>query len=316
MYRSMVKLIHVGGFFKEGSIDHYINFLNCYPFVEKEFGFELENFNLIVPGLEAEFSKILSERVKIDQNRSGIFRRPHNNFIHFEGFDSLDEWCFISSLEKNTLNIWNHISDSSKGEVSDIDSSNALQGYNYNYRNIFEWNIHTNVMLQPNDGVFIRPWMFHSLNDGLVQYFRLVADNKFRILVTGPSNTSRKEVAKTIAQLIPNSKLLVSKNIREDAKDIDFSHSGLMRQADRMLDLARECVYDTVIIDMVCPLEEMREFLNPDVIIWVNDYQQVENDEINRIISTFDPPKKYHLKINEKIINYDEVLETIYCKKT
>ena len=210
----------------------------------------------------------------------------------------------------------NHISDPLSGDASKIDGRTALEEYRYNYQNIFEWNIHTNVILQPNDGVFIRPWMFHSLNDGLVQYFRLVADNKFRILVIGLSSSSRKEVAKTISQLIPNSKLLVSKEIREHVKDIDYSHSGLMRHADRMLDLARENVYDTVIIDMFCPLEEMRDHINPDIIIWVNDQKQVVSEDINIKNNIFQTPKKYHLKLNDCEFNYDEILETIYCKKS
>jgi len=39
---------------------------------------------------------------------------------------------------------------------------------------LFEWDIYTNILLEPNQGVIFRPWLFHSIENGLVQYYRLV----------------------------------------------------------------------------------------------------------------------------------------------
>ena len=306
MTRSMVKFIHVDNFFDKDSVTTYTSLLNSMRFTKRKYGEEIENLNLIIPGLERVFSKVVGERVKITGDQSGVFRKPYHNMIHFEDFDSVDEWCFLSALEENTLNVWNHISDSSMGEVSKVDSSSLLQGYNFNYNNLFEWKIHTNMVMQPGDGIFIRPWMFHSLSDKLTQYFRLTADNKFRILVVGRSESSRKEIALNISKMLPDTSLIVSKEVREQEKDMDFSFDGKMRHSSRILDYARESSTTNVVIDMLCPFEEMREMISPDILIWVDDLINI-NISSNPHIQ-FDRPRKYDLRIT----NLDNVYEIIF----
>jgi hypothetical protein len=315
MSRSMVKFMHVDGFYDNSSIDFYINAVSGLPFAQKEYGEEIENFRTIIPGMEPLFSKVIGERVKIDNERSGVFRKPMRNIIHFENFDSTEEWCFIAALEKNEFNIYHHISEHDKGEFSKVDSPNVLHGYNFNYRNLFEWKIHTNVILQPNDGVFIRPWMFHSLDDGLVQYFRLIADKMFRILVMGKDATTRRVVSKKLAEIIPNSELLISSDLRIKEMDVDYSYDGQMRHTFRVLEYARNSKYETVIIDMTCPLEEMRETLCSDIIIWVDDINNINMEERQ---SPFIRPKLYDIKVNKVDGNdaiYEEIVEKIKSKR-
>jgi hypothetical protein len=311
--RSMIKLIHADGFFPPGDAEKYCSVVKNLKFQEMPYGQEILNFNMIFPKIEPILGKALGERVIVDNKRSGIFRKPFNNLIHFESFDSLNEWCFIIALERTTLNLWNHISDPSLGEVSPTDAETALDGHKFDYKNLFEWKIHTNIVMQPNNGVFIRPWVFHSLQDGLVQYYKLITDRKFRVLVMGLPESKRSEVSKKLTEMIPNSVLLNSREIRKQEKDIDFSNDGRMRNIYRLLSMARNKTEDCVIIDSVCPLPEMREILNPDIIVWVNDIDKCSIEEVN---SSFIKPTFYDVKCDEVTEKtYTEIIDKIKSKR-
>jgi hypothetical protein len=150
----MVKLIHADGFFAPGDAERYVDIVSGLNFVEKQYGYEIENFNMIFSGLEPIFSKVLGERIVIDNKRSGIFRKPINNIIHFEEFDSLNEWCFVVALQKTTLNLFYHLKKD--GAYREFDAKSALDDWRFNYRNMFEWDYHTNILLEPNQGIFFR----------------------------------------------------------------------------------------------------------------------------------------------------------------
>jgi hypothetical protein len=172
--RTSIKLIHADGFFPKGEAEALCAVVQDTQYVKGEYGMEMLNFNLILPDIHLVFSKILGEEVIIDRKRSGIIRKPHPNMIHFESFESTDEWCFILALEKTTLNIYKHVADIRYNDYDKVDSKNVLQGYQFDYSNIFEWDITTNILLDCNEGVFIRPWVFHALQDGTVQYYRIL----------------------------------------------------------------------------------------------------------------------------------------------
>jgi hypothetical protein len=108
------------------------------------------------------FSKILNTDRSVDEDKSGIFRKP-NNLIHFESFENLNEWVFMVALQNSTLNVFEHKSG----------AFNALDNYKFNYRDLFQWNLQINYLLKPGQGVLFRPWLFHSFDTGLVQIFRL-----------------------------------------------------------------------------------------------------------------------------------------------
>lgn len=167
----IVKLIHADDFFPEGDANKLFNITKSLPFVEKQYGLEIDNFNLIFPGLDSVFSKVIGQEVTVDEDRSGLFRRPMNCIIHFEEFDDLSEWCFIIALESTTFNLYNHLED---GPLSKVNARSALDGYRFNYRNMMEWDVCVNIRLEPNQGVIFRPWLFHSIEDGIVQYYRLI----------------------------------------------------------------------------------------------------------------------------------------------
>lgn len=263
----MVKMLHADGFFPAGDVESCVAAVKDTKFTEKEYGYELDHFNMVLGGLEPILSKVLGERVIVEHSRSGIFRKPFNNIIHFEDFDSLNEWCFIVALEKNTLNLFHH-----KNKLGETDAKTALEGYQFNYRNLFEWDLHTNVLLEPNQGVFIRPWVFHTLDSNLVQYYRLVTDRHFRVLIMGKPGSSRKKVTDKLAKHFENSKILHSQEQRIIHKDIDYTEGGRLRQTHRLLTMARNSADNEItFINSVCPLEEQRTILNPDLIFWIDD---------------------------------------------
>ena len=158
----MIKLLQADNFFKEEDVQVLFNAASNLPYVEKEYGMEVEHFNLVIPGLDPVFSKLLAEEVTVDEGNSGVFRKPAFG-IHFESFESLSDWVFVVALERTTFNLYHHLSG----------ARTALDGYHFNYKNFMDWDYHTNILLQPNEGVIFRPWLFHSLEDGLVQVYRL-----------------------------------------------------------------------------------------------------------------------------------------------
>jgi hypothetical protein len=172
--RTAIKLVHADGFFPKGEAEDFCNVVTGLQFVEEEYGFEIPHFNLVLPDIHLVFSKILGEEVVVDHKRSGIVRKPHNGMIHFESFDSPNEWCFILALERNTLNVYKHVADMRYNEFDKVDSRSVLEGYKFNYTNLFEWDVTSNIVLDCNQGVFIRPWVFHSLQNNLVQYYRIL----------------------------------------------------------------------------------------------------------------------------------------------
>ena len=165
---SILKLIHADNFFIKEEVEKLKNVVDSLTFVDKEYGLEIDHFNLLTPGIDKTFSDVLNQKLTIDEEKSGIFRKPMNCIIHFEAFDSLNEWCFVVALERTTFNLYHHVSG----------AKSALDGYKFNYRNLFEWDYDVNILLQPNQGIFFRPWLFHSLENGIIQYYKILTEEK------------------------------------------------------------------------------------------------------------------------------------------
>jgi len=175
-----------------------------------------------------------------------------------------------------------------------------------------EWNIETNVVLEENQGVFFRPWMFHSLDEGkLVQYYRLLTDRSLRILIMGRPGQGKTELAKKLHEALPESLYINSEEERVKAKDIDYSIDGQSRHTYRVLEIARKNRSDNIIIDMSCPLEDSRDILNPDIVIWVDTKKDSGNAAWEE---QFEPPKLYDLKF--KTIDEDTIPDIIEKVKT
>lgn len=158
----LVKIITVDGYFSQEEALRLTEMTENLNYEETEFGMEISNFNMISWNSDNIFSTVLGKKLEILEEQSGIFRKPEC-FIHFEGFDELNEWIFAVSLRPSTFNVFEHKSG----------CETALDGYQHNYRNLFEWDLTINYLLKPGQGVFFRPWLFHSFDNGLIQIFRL-----------------------------------------------------------------------------------------------------------------------------------------------
>ena len=150
---SMIKTMTIDGFYSKEEAQRLSLIVNSLSFVQSEFGKEIENFNLTPENPNQLFSSVLNKNVELIEEQSGVFRRP-DLFIHFESFESPKEWMFVVALENSTFNIFEHQSG----------AKNALDGYNFKYRNLFEWDLTVNYLLEPGQGVFFRPWLFHTLS--------------------------------------------------------------------------------------------------------------------------------------------------------
>lgn len=166
MIHPLVKIITVDGFFSNEEAIRLSNITYNLQYVKKDFGEEIENFNMVPEDANEMFSNILNTKIEVNEDKSGIFRIPER-FIHFEEFSDTNEWIFAVALQDSTFDVFEH--------QSGIKS--ALGGYKYNYRNLFEWNHKINYQLAPGQGVLFRPWLFHSFDCGLIQIFRLTEKN-------------------------------------------------------------------------------------------------------------------------------------------
>lgn len=126
------------------------------------FGKEVSNFNFTPANADELFSKAVGFPVVVDIDKSGVFRFPEL-LIHFEEFESLQDWMFVVAIQPSTFNLFTHVSG----------SADARSGYKFNYRNLFEWDLKVNYLLEPGQAIFFRPWLFHSFDHGLIQTFRL-----------------------------------------------------------------------------------------------------------------------------------------------
>jgi hypothetical protein len=163
MISPLIKLITVDGFFSPEEATRLCTITKSLSFKELEFGYEIENFNMIPENVDELFSSVFNAKMVVDEERSGIFRVP-KHFIHFEGFDSPNEWIFVCALEKSFLTIYEHIESGTQ---------HALQDYRFNFRDMLQWDYQAQHQLSPGQGVLLRPWLFHSMDCGLVQIFRL-----------------------------------------------------------------------------------------------------------------------------------------------
>jgi len=59
---------------------------------------------------------------------------------------------------------------------------------------------------------------------------------------------------------------------------------------------------------MVCPLEEMREIINPDLIIWMNTTQSSKYADTDSI---FEPPLNSNITITNLNYNINDIINGI-----
>lgn len=164
-HRTRVKIILADNFYPQNDAEILYNVTLDLNYEETDYGWEVPQFNWVQAGVHEVCEHVIGEPLVMDKELSGSFRKPMHG-IHFEGFRHPDEWCFVVSLDYTecVFNYYKHMSG----------AQNALEGYKFSYKNLFEWQLEGSIILKRNQGVFFRPWMFHSMEHGLVQYFRFI----------------------------------------------------------------------------------------------------------------------------------------------
>lgn len=164
--KSYINYIHVGNFFpgtevedlRKDIVDGQLRFD-----VQTQYGFEIDEFNLIFPDMHMIVGGMLGDWVNMNLDESGSFRKPHHKQILFEEFDSLNEWRLAIAIEQNVFEIYNHVTG----------AKDARQGYLFNYSKPDDWNLVTTVKLKQNDAIFYRPWLFHSFEGKVINHHKI-----------------------------------------------------------------------------------------------------------------------------------------------
>ena len=165
--KSVLNYIHARDFFSKEDVEKYGSAINSLKFEPKKYGMEIPDFNMIFPEIDLLWGKMLGDFISIDEDESGVFRKPYKNIIHFEDFNSLNEWRFAVAINNNEFNTYRH-----KSGVQ-----NAIEKYeDLDYFNPDEWERETNITMKPNDAIFYRPWVFHSFDNGLMQCYKILVE--------------------------------------------------------------------------------------------------------------------------------------------
>ena len=161
--KSVLNYIHAKDFWQPGDAEKYKQAVKHLQFVPKQYGYEIQDFNMVDPELDMVFSSMLGEWVEVREKYSGVFRIPSPG-VHFEDFDSLNEWSFAIAVEDNQFITYSHKSG----------AKSALDNHRLDYTKSIDWNIESIINIKQNDCIFYRPWVFHSFEPRLIQYFKIM----------------------------------------------------------------------------------------------------------------------------------------------
>lgn len=162
--RSVINFIHARDYFPEKEAEECRYAVQNLKFEPMAYGTEIRNFNLVPPETNMLMGAMIGENfVKVEDEGSGTFRYPYDGLIHFEEFDTLEEWRLSIALEDNVFRTYSHLS----GFKTVLDCKNE-EWKQLVYHNQDEWVLESTVNLRTNDAIFYRPWVFHSFEGKLL----------------------------------------------------------------------------------------------------------------------------------------------------
>jgi hypothetical protein len=165
--KSVLNYIHARDFFPPEEAVRYASPIKNLKFEPTPYGLEIPQFNMIYPEMDMVFGALLGDYVKLDEESSGTFRLPYGGLVHFEDFDSLNEWRLAVALEDTQFCTYIHSSG----------AKSALDGYQFDYHNSEEWELQSLTTLKTNDAIFYRPWIFHSFSGELIHCYKLLVED-------------------------------------------------------------------------------------------------------------------------------------------
>jgi len=133
--------------------------------------------------------------------------------------------------------------------------------------------------------------------------------NKIKILIMGLPGSGKTTLAKQLSEFF-EADWFNADEIRTKYNDYDFSYNGIIRQVNRMKDLANKSKNNFVVADFVCPLKEQLKIFKPNIIIWMDTIKKGRYSNMNGM---FKAPEKFDLRITTKDIknNFTNSLEKI-----
>ena len=123
----------------------------------------------------------------------------------------------------------------------------------------------------------------------------------------GLSGSGKTALAEQLHKQLPSLWLNADK-IRSLYNDWDFSYLGRINQAKRLVSLANISEDNYIIIDMIAPLDIMRNIINPDLIIWMNTIQSSKYADTDSI---FESPLNANIIVTDFNYNIDDILDGI-----
>jgi len=137
-------------------------------FTKNTLGDEINDFCVTNPML-SDLAEYLPQ-YKSKEN-SGLFRKPYD-LIHFESFDSIDEWVVIYCIESFIFNTYTQKDINYVFDIADITDIEDV------FNN--EWITEAEIIVKPGQILMFRPWLFHSISGGIGHYFFMetINDNK------------------------------------------------------------------------------------------------------------------------------------------
>lgn len=121
-----------------------------------------------------------------------------------------------------------------------------------------------------------------------------------RILIMGLPGSGKTFLSKELKRLLEQTASVTWLNadeVREKYNDWDFSPTGRLRQSKRMHSLALLSKTEFVIIDMVAPLEEMRDNVDAHWTVWVDTIESGRYEDTNKM---FVQPSNFDIRVTEQ----------------
>lgn len=293
--KNILNFIHTLNFYTDEQLSGLTTFARELTYQPSEFG-SMSTLAYCQSDHEKTFSSVMNTPITIHPD-SGNFYRP-NTGIHFNTFENFNMWKFAVAIEPTIFTMFYHSSG----------AKSALDGVNFNYNNMFEWEYQTQIMMEPGQGLFYRPWMFHSFASGsIIQKFDIVEQpNKVSvtILVMGKEATGKTTFAKTLSEKLDAS-YLNSNEISSMFNDAKVSDKFLdeNNQAIRLKRLALLSEKDMTVIDFSAKRISSRDYLAPDIIIWMDTDEKASED--------FEPPLNAKIIIKSLNYNIDEITKVL-----
>jgi adenylylsulfate kinase len=117
-----------------------------------------------------------------------------------------------------------------------------------------------------------------------------------KILVMGLPGSGKTTFSQELVKRLTSVSWFNADSVRKQFNDWDFSPAGRLRQAQRMCKLAKDSNTDFAICDFVCPIEELRDIMNADIVVWMDTIKEGRFEDTNRL---FVPPKNYDYRVTD-----------------